>query len=138
MPLPQTDGTAAVVGLAAVRLFGPTTLLNHLPAVANPATAAVTGVDALLLHRGFAFLAGLGTHVLQPLGHIRGFLPVDFAFDVDLPQPCFHRWLGLRLPPMRRDGERTGYYPLVADLYRAVRDTNIGRRSKHQMRILCG
>jgi hypothetical protein len=28
--------------------------------------------------------------------------------------------------------------PLVAELYRAVRETNIGRRSKHQMRILCG
>jgi Membrane dipeptidase (Peptidase family M19) len=28
--------------------------------------------------------------------------------------------------------------PLVAELYRAVRETNIGRRGNHQMRILCG
>jgi hypothetical protein len=28
--------------------------------------------------------------------------------------------------------------PLVAEFYRAVRETNIARRGKHQMRILCG
>jgi hypothetical protein len=43
-------------------------------------------------------------------------------------QKAWRNTIGLVGPPS----------PLVADLYRAVRDTNIGRRGKHQMRILCG
>src|ERR1700720_1309594 len=97
MPLPQTGGTAAVVGLAAVRLFRPTTLLNHLLAVANPVLATVTLVHALLLPPGFGSLGGSGTHVPKSLGQILPFLPVCPNFDVDVRQPCFHWELVLRL-----------------------------------------
>src|ERR1700726_4951583 len=110
MPLPRSGAVVAVVSLAAKLLFGPTAPLNHLPAVAGLATAIVTGIDALLLHRGFNFLAGLGTHVLHPLAHIRSFLAVDLVFDVDLPQPWFHRRFSLSLRAMCCERECAGDY----------------------------
>ena len=49
------------------------------------------------------------------------------AVPIEDVQRAWHNTLGLGDPP-----------PIYGDLYKAVRETNIRRRGKHQMRVLCG
>src|SRR6266852_3143079 len=64
----------------------------------------------MLFHQGFDLRAFFRTHVLHAFARVRHFLPVDFAFAVDLPQSRFDRRCGLRLRGKCRGSNCEGGY----------------------------